>query len=100
MKTCYVDYQTRAIADLARPGELYTGWTITRINVPRDVRGRGLGTKILVEIITDADAEGVSLWLEVSPSDGLNYIQLVDWYKRHGFVSIDGYGVMRRRPRA
>lgn len=98
MKTCYVDYQTRTIADLARAGELYPGWTITRINVPRAARGRGLASKILDEIIADADAEGVELWLEVSPSDGLNYIQLVDWYKRHGFESRDGYGSMRRRP--
>ena len=70
------------------------GTLIPRINVPnqRDnngeylYRGRGIGTKLLKECIADADKEDVTLYIDVSPSDGLNKKQLTDWYMRHGFT--------------
>jgi GNAT superfamily N-acetyltransferase len=101
VQTCYVDFDTRSIADLVSPGELTSGWTITRINVPSygDVRGKGHGTALLKRILADADAEGVELWLEPSPSDGLDYDQLVAWYKRHGFEMTE-LGYMIRKPRS
>ena len=98
MKTCYVFPDTRTIADLAQPGELTENWTITRINVLREFRGQKLGTKMLERILRDADREQVTLQLEPSPSDGLNYTQLVDWYKRHGF-KLTQHGYMKRRPK-
>lgn len=98
MRTVYVDYETRSIADLVRPGELTTGWTITRINVPENHRGKGNGTRLLEHILEDADKEAVTLWLEVSPSDGLDREQLVAWYRRHGFTGQPG-DYMTRLPR-
>jgi GNAT superfamily N-acetyltransferase len=97
MKTCYVIGHARAIADLVRPGELTSGWTITRINVPREHRGLGYGSVLLEVIITDADSEGVDLWLEISPSDGLDYNELHAWYCRHGFRTHFSSGYMVRR---
>jgi ribosomal protein S18 acetylase RimI-like enzyme len=97
VKTCYVDVVTRSIADLVQPGEMAPFWVITRINVPREHRGQGLGSKMLKEICADADKEGCSLGLDVSPSDGLDYDQLVAWYKRYGFKSSQhGYYMVRR----
>ena len=59
-------------------------------------RGRGIARKLLAEILADADANGVTLWLEISPSDGLDYDQLKAWYKRHGFK---GNCIYKRKPR-
>lgn len=98
MKTCYVNADTRAIADLVAPGELTRWWTITRINVPSAQRGRGHGSALLKRIIAEADEEGKTLALEPVPTGGLEYEDLVAWYKRHGFTeSYQGY--MVRRPR-
>lgn len=98
MKTCYVLTDTRTIADLVAPGELTENWTVTRINVPREFRGQGNGTKILKLILADADREQITLQLEPSPSDGLDYDQLVVWYKCHGFKMMP-VGYMKRLPR-
>lgn len=92
MKTCYVIKQYRAIADLVAPGELTEKWTITRINVPVEHRGKGIGSQLLKRILLDADAQGVELVLEVFPSGDLNRSQLEAWYGRYGFVEYqNGY---------
>lgn len=93
MHTCYVDAPTRSIADLCEYG---TGMLLTRINVPREHRGKGHARALLKRILDDADNEGVTLWLEISPSDGLDYDQLEAWYRRRGFV---GHLIYKRRPR-
>lgn len=98
MKTCYVDRATRSIADLVAPGELYPFWVITRINVPAKQRGNGHGSALLKQILADADAEQVTLALEVAPSGPLGYHALVRWYARHGFRG-DKHGYMVRKPR-
>lgn len=94
MKSCYVDVEHRAIADVCLVG---TEWLITRINVPQKHRGKGLGTRLLQQILDDADAEGAHLALMISPSDGLDYKQLHDWYARHGFKQRQP-GLMDRYP--
>jgi ribosomal protein S18 acetylase RimI-like enzyme len=98
METCYVDPATRTIADLVAPGELTPGWTITRINVPAPHRGKGHGSTMLKRILADADAKQATLYLEVSPSDGLDYEELFAWYTRHGFKRVRS-GYLRRLPR-
>lgn len=98
MKTCYVDTEHRAIADLVPPYELTEGWTITRINVPTASRGHGVASRLLNRICQDADRERVSLWLEVVASDGLDYSALCAWYQRHGFTDTSlGYLVRESR---
>lgn len=88
MKECYFDLDTRVIADLILPGTLgLPRALITRINVPEPLRGRGLGTKILSEILADADAEGVVLELHPFSSGHFTDDELRAWYSRHGFVT-------------
>jgi ribosomal protein S18 acetylase RimI-like enzyme len=100
IKNCYVDFETRSIADLTGIGEMVPGtMTITRINVPVEHRGKGHGSKILRRICNAADRYQVKLTLEVMPSGGLNYEQLVDWYHRYGFVWNATYMYMIRRPK-
>jgi ribosomal protein S18 acetylase RimI-like enzyme len=101
MKTCYfkvLDPMHIAIADLVRPGELTRSWTITRINVPHKYRGHGFGSELLRRICNDADADQVSLRLEVSPSDGPDYDELTEWYWTYGFRTTNS-GYMKRLPR-
>ena len=98
MRECYFDEETRAIADLISHGDLAGNLIITRINVPKEHRGKGIARKLLKEILFDADKDRVILHLEVSPSDGLNREQLVAWYKRHGFEDY-GSGLMIRTPK-
>lgn len=95
MRSCYVDPATRSIADLC---DYYDqGMLMTRINVPKAHRGQGHARALLARILADADAERVTLFLEISPSDGLNYRELEAWYLRHGFTPY--VGVFVRKPR-
>ena len=100
MKAVYTIPEVRAIADLDYSGD--NRWTITMINVPSKVRKQGYGSKLLTQIITDADDEDVTLILYPTPSGGtyggLKYKALVRWYERYGFVMLDS-GVMWRYAR-
>ena len=98
MKDCYFDKETRAIADLVSHGDLAGNLIITRINVPKEHRGKGVARKLLAKILADADKDRIILHLEVSPSDGLNREQLIAWYSRHGFEDY-GSGLMVRTPK-
>lgn len=95
MNSAYYDMGTRSIADLVpiSTGEIL----VTRINVPAEHRGKGIGSKLLRSIVADADIMGVTLILEPSPYGGLNYEQLTAWYKRYGFVERDD-GMYTRQP--
>jgi hypothetical protein len=95
MQSCYVDYKTRAIADLVDYYGL--GMLITRINVPVKERGKGAGRKLLAEIVADADRTHTTLFLEIVPTGGMTEEQLTAWYGRYGFKYWKG--VFRRRPR-
>lgn len=101
MKTCYFDLRTRVIADLIH-GDLLgfppDTMVISRINVPQSHRGKGLGTKILKEILKDADSERVKLVLEPLASGGLNRDQLISWYRRNGFID-SRKGFLSRDPK-
>ena len=73
------------------------GQIITRINVPASHRGQGIARRLLRRATDLADVLGTTLWLEVSPSDGLGFAELEAWYHRHGFVR-SGTGLLRRKP--
>ena len=99
MKNCFYEKlgpTDLAIADLC---DYYGhGMIITRINVPKGVfRGTGIGTKLLNAITNEADVTCTKLFLEISPSDGLNYAQLQEWYERHGFKPWKG--IFKRNPK-
>jgi GNAT superfamily N-acetyltransferase len=96
MKNCYIDYDYRAVADLC---DYYNCvQIITRINVPKEHRGKGVGSKLLRQIVSDADVSHTKLYLEVLASGGLTRPQLIAWYERYGFTEIGHTGVWRRLP--
>lgn len=100
MRVCYIDKETRAIADLDPPENHLCGkgWLITRINVPFKQRGKGLARQLLKQILADADREGVRLFLYIVPSGGLVFEELEAWYMRHGFKP-NRWSLYIRRPR-
>lgn len=55
-------------------------YLITRINVPKISRGRGLASKLL-----DADTEGIVLEEHPMPSGGLTRKESASWYRQYGF---------------
>ncbi|MBK9497466.1 MAG: GNAT family N-acetyltransferase [Xanthomonadales bacterium] len=97
----YAILEHRAVADVVDGRDLGLcagpSGIITRINVPPKARGLGFGSRLLREILHDADAEGVTLILEINPSGDLNFAQLEAWYMRYDFVAISE-GYYQRRP--
>lgn len=83
------------ILDLC-PVEKGRGLIITRINIPEKFRGRGHGSRLLSEVLADADREQIPLFLEILATGPLNRDDLMKWYARHGFRGSDP---MFRRPR-
>jgi GNAT superfamily N-acetyltransferase len=108
MKTTYVHYNSRSIADLVEDTVTINNkpvYWITRINVPKTFRGRGIASRILKRMIHDADKHNVVLRLGISPSDGLSFRELKCWYERYGFseentvITCNHGGLMTRLPR-
>lgn len=99
MRSCYYHkISSTELAVLDNCDYYNDGHIITRINVPHKQRGRGFGSLLLLQCLSDADRERVTMWLEISPSDGLDYPTLEAWYLRHGFKNVGG--IYRRRPLA
>ena len=71
---------------------------INRINVPREFRGRGIASTLLKRILADADREGATVGLGISPSDGLSYKELKAWYERYGFRPMAEKPLFVRQP--
>lgn len=63
------------------------GWLLTRIFVPIDRRGQGVASRILAQLLAEADYEGATLLLEVPPNGKFEHAtsELQDWYKEHDF---------------
>jgi len=75
------------------------GWfIITRLNVPKPHRGKGLARKLMQLVCDDFDLHGYGILLEVAPSDGLGYKQLVKFYNKFGFKLHTRLGIMTRHP--
>lgn len=99
MKSCYIDKTHRVIAD-TMPDHIEPVTWVNRINVPREHRGKRLGSAMLQRLCDDADLEGAILVLSPLSTGGLNGPQLVAWYKRYGFMwDKTMAGRMIRRPR-
>jgi ribosomal protein S18 acetylase RimI-like enzyme len=72
------------------------GLIITRINVPRKHRGKGIARELMKECLEEADNTGTNLWLEIQPSDGMSFDELKAWYHRLGFKG-SSTGVLWRK---
>lgn len=62
---------------------------ISQIYVPAAHRGFGHGSDLLRQIVDDADAEMITLALEIIPFGNLKYDQLQSWYESFGFEWVE-----------
>jgi GNAT superfamily N-acetyltransferase len=63
---------------------------LTGFMVPYSMRGKGLGTKFMEDLIKVADENGFKITLTPSSSYGGNVIRLKRFYKEFGFVENKG----------
>lgn len=66
------------------------GYRVSRIVVPPEQRGEGVGTEIMRDILRQADADGARVSLTPSGDFGGNVNKLRAWYKDLGFVDNKG----------
>lgn len=95
MRETFIDRETRSIANLSLlpNGE----WELSRISVPAPHRGKGIGRRLMAEVLAEVDAAGVDLYLDINPYGDMDYKALAAWYARLGFRK---QGVRwRREPR-
>lgn len=67
------------------------------IEVPEDQRRQGLATKLLREVVMEADREGKTLLLWVKPYGTMGERDLIAWYRRFGFEVIQSAPVLMAR---
>ena len=95
MRSGYVDYPTRSLIQLSRVESwegLPGGWTIDRMSVLPEHRGKGIARKLMQLCLADADKEEVTLYLQPLPEiddTAIPYEELVRWYLRCGFAWYD-----------
>lgn len=64
--------------------------TLSKVVVPKDQRGKGLGTEFMQALTKAADSDGAQLALSPSSDFGGNKAKLIEFYKRFGFVPNKG----------
>jgi GNAT superfamily N-acetyltransferase len=64
--------------------------TLSKVVVPKDQRGQGVGTDFMSALTQAADADGAQLGLTPSNHFGGSKGRLVDFYRRFGFVPNKG----------
>lgn len=100
MKTTYFNLDEGAMIHLMPGDEVYL---VTEVSVRPGYRRRGAASRLMDEMIADADREGVPLILTVQPDVpgvGLDFDQLVAFYSRKGFTELDSEGTMVREPKS
>lgn len=86
MRTIYADPAHWTTINLMDMTDQIDGWLITGVQVQKKFRGRGYASDLLDRVCAEADAEGVRLFLEISPDGtGLNDDVLDAFYRKHGF---------------
>lgn len=85
-----------AIVDVSFVGGF---WEVNRINVPRAFRRQGIATRLLLRVLQDADAKGITLGLHPYGSGEMTTPELEKWYESHGFVYDTQRYYMFRSPR-
>jgi GNAT superfamily N-acetyltransferase len=81
MRNSYYDLAFGATADLM-PGPDGL-WLLSRIAVQK--RNQGAGSRLMAQVIADADAECADIMLSVQPDPGTDRARLRAWYAKLGF---------------
>jgi hypothetical protein len=71
-------------------GDAQGGYTLSRIELPKNMRSSGIGSSIMQDFVSMADAQGARINLSPSKDFGGSVPRLKDFYKRFGFVENKG----------
>lgn len=71
-------------------GDPIKGYTLSRIEVPKELRSSGIGTDVMRQLTEAADAENARLMLTPSSDFGGTKSRLNDFYQRFGFAANKG----------
>ncbi len=66
------------------------GYTLNQVVLPKEERGKGLGSSIMRDLIETADDQGARVALSPSADFGGSVARLREFYKRFGFVQNQG----------
>lgn len=66
------------------------GITLNRIEIPKDMRNQGIGTKVMQDLLAEADRKGVVVSLSPSGDFGGSVSRLKKFYERFGFLPNKG----------
>ncbi len=66
------------------------------LEVPEGMRGQGIATKVMKEVVNLSDYHNITLTLTPSDEFGSDYNRLKDFYSKFGFISLGS--IMIRRP--
>jgi GNAT superfamily N-acetyltransferase len=75
---------------LSISGSPERGYTLNKIDVPKDKRESGIGTAVMNDLVALADQQGAVLKLSPSGDFGGSVPRLKDFYERFGFVRNKG----------
>ena len=64
--------------------------TLDRVVVPKEMRGQGVGSEFMSDLVKAADADGARIGLTPSSDLGGNKARLTEFYKRYGFLPNKG----------
>lgn len=69
---------------------LHALWRILSKPKPLEMRGQGLGTAMLQQVVEETHARGAERIVGlVTPEDRRNNPELLAWYAKHGFVALE-----------
>lgn len=101
VKALQSQFPELAIDLMAKDGKA----TLSKVVVPKEMRGQGVGSDFMEELVRAADADGSVVQLTPSSDFGGNKARLKEFYKRFGFVENKGrnkdyelFEAMYRRP--
>lgn len=99
MEAMYVTPCRRAVVNLEAWGD--GDWYVRDVFTVRPARGEGLMRGLMSTVLKDADAEGVTLFLDVGngrdSDEGMTQPQLYEWYERLGFTHYGGRRMVREQ---
>lgn len=97
MKQTY-EYGLGGLASHALLSPTMGGYYIAFLATPAEVRNKGWARRVLTMVCADADTEQVDLWLDPAPlGKSVDRTRLENFYRRFGFVPIQGEGFRRFR---
>ena len=74
-----------------------TWYYFNRLFVTQKIRGKGLATRLMNQVIGWADTEKINILNEINPYGDLNLDQLISFYKKFGFKQHNNTPLMTRR---